>query len=564
MWNSLVNLALLVALMTMEASAQTSGNWKLQIPQRFPQAPGLLAYDSARSQMVLYTGANDIWLWDGSNWTQKFPQTTPPARGGYAMAYDAARSQIILFGGTDDLGLLNDTWVWDGINWSPKFPQSSPSPRTGHGMAYDAARSQIMLFGGFAEGLGTTDVTWVWDGTNWTQKFPPVRPSPRDNFAMAYDSARAQVVLFGGVFATSSDAMWVWDGTTWAQRSSSISPSTRVGAAMAFDASRGQLILFGGAAQPNDTWAWDGARWTLQLPTSSPSERSSLALAYDTAHTQIVLFGGRNRFGVRLTDTWTWTSASTGTPPLIDHAITAGAYGAFTDAAPGSWIEIYGSNLSNTTRTWTAADFIGNTAPTSLDGVQVTIGGQKAAVYYIQSNPAQVSAQVPSNVATGGPVPLTVTNGGLTSAPINVTLKATDPGMLAPPSFSIGGKQYVVALLPDNVTYILPPGVIPGVPARQARPGDTITMYGVGFGGVNPAFSAGQVVTQSNQLALTFQILFGQTAALVQYAGLAPGAVGLYQFNVVVPAVADNDLVPLGFVLGGVASTQTLYIAVHR
>jgi uncharacterized protein (TIGR03437 family) len=48
------------------------------------------------------------------------------------------------------------------------------------------------------------------------------------------------------------------------------------------------------------------------------------------------------------------------------------------------------------------------------------------------------------------------------------------------------------------------------------------------------------------------------------YFGLAPGFVGLYQFDVVVPAVPDNDLVPLTFNLGGVAGTQTLYIAVHE
>jgi uncharacterized protein (TIGR03437 family) len=38
----------------------------------------------------------------------------------------------------------------------------------------------------------------------------------------------------------------------------------------------------------------------------------------------------------------------------------------------------------------------------------------------------------------------------------------------------------------------------------------------------------------------------------------------LYQFNVTVPAVADNNLVPLTFSLGGVPGAQTLYIAVHQ
>jgi uncharacterized protein (TIGR03437 family) len=43
---------------------------------------------------------------------------------------------------------------------------------------------------------------------------------------------------------------------------------------------------------------------------------------------------------------------------------------------------------------------------------------------------------------------------------------------------------------------------------------------------------------------------------------LAPGFTGLYQFNVVVPASPGNGAVPLTFTVGGVAGTQTLYLAV--
>ena len=48
------------------------------------------------------------------------------------------------------------------------------------------------------------------------------------------------------------------------------------------------------------------------------------------------------------------------------------------------------------------------------------------------------------------------------------------------------------------------------------------------------------------------------------YAGLTPGYVGLYQFNVVVPNVAASDTVPLTFTLGGTAGSQSLVIAVQN
>ena len=66
-----------------------------------------------------------------------------------------------------------------------------------------------------------------------------------------------------------------------------------------------------------------------------------------------------------------------------------------------------------------------------------------------------------------------------------------------------------------------------------------------------------------NSLTVPFNLYFGQTLAQVTYDGLAPGTVGLYQFDVVVPSVPASDAVPLSFTLGGVAGGQTLYIAVQ-
>jgi len=251
-------------------------------------------------------------------------------------------------------------------------------------------------------------------------------------------------------------------------------------------------------------------------------------------------------------------------PPVtsVTGVVSASSFGELPNVAPGGWIEIYGSNLAPDTRPWNGTDFAGNNAPTMLDSVSVTIGGQNAFVDYI--SPGQVNAQVPSNVSTGGMLPLVVTNGDDASQPLNVNVQPTEAGLLAPLSFKISGNQYVVALFSDG-SYVLPAGAIPGVTSRPAHPGDEIVMYGVGFGPVTPEISAGVIVTQTNKLTLPLQILFGQTPAQsIPYAGLSPNYVGLYQFNVVVPAVPDSDLVPLTFNLGGVAGAQTLFTAVEQ
>ncbi len=89
-------------------------------------------------------------------------------------------------------------------------------------------------------------------------------------------------------------------------------------------------------------------------------------------------------------------------------------------------------------------------------------------------------------------------------------------------------------------------------------------MYGIGFGPVTPLTPAGQIAQGTSQLIGSLQFLFGQSPAQLAYDGLAPGLVALYQFNVIVPAVSDSDLVPLTFNLNGVPGTQTLFTAVHQ
>jgi hypothetical protein len=149
--------------------------------------------------------------------------------------------------------------------------------------------------------------------------------------------------------------------------------------------------------------------------------------------------------------------------PAVSGVVTASQFGQFQSIAPGAWIEIYGSNLGSKTRPWELTDFQGVFAPKSLEGTSVTIGGQNAFIAYVSPN--QVNAQVPSNVGIGSQ-PLVVTSLAGGSVPYTVVVNQTAPGMFAPGSFSAFGIQYVAALFPDGATFVLPPGVFPGVPSQ--------------------------------------------------------------------------------------------------
>ena len=267
-----------------------------------------------------------------------------------------------------------------------------------------------------------------------------------------------------------------------------------------------------------------------------------------------------------------------GPAPLIRTAngvISASDFGALTSIAPGSWIEIYGSNLAPTTREWANSDFTGINAPTSLNLTTVSVGGQSAFVEYI--SPTQVNAQVPGTIGLGSqPVVVSTPAGSSTAFNINVTLQ--QPGLFAPAVFKIVGKPYVGALFPDGVTYVFPTDSFAGIPSRPAKPGDVIVIYGIGFGPV-PGNPPGQIPQTANGLTLPIlpKFYFGGVQAQVQYAGLAPqtattGYIGLYQFNLIVPSISvpagQVAAVPLTFTVNenrtDVPGAQTLYTAVQN
>jgi len=74
----------------------------------------------------------------------------------------------------------------------------------------------------------------------------------------------------------------------------------------------------------------------------------------------------------------------------------------------------------------------------------------------------------------------------------------------------------------------------------------------------------GYPVQQTNSLAQNFQLSVGGAPAVPSYYGLAQTAIGLYQFNLVVPSIPDNSAAPLTFSVGGTAGTQTLFTAVQN
>jgi uncharacterized protein (TIGR03437 family) len=253
------------------------------------------------------------------------------------------------------------------------------------------------------------------------------------------------------------------------------------------------------------------------------------------------------------------------TPSISANGIaTAGSYGAYRTASPGTYIEIYGNNLAPARdRIWASSDFRDNNAPTSLDGVSVTVNGQAAFVYF--TNAGQINVQVPAGVPTIGQVPVVVSFNGIASGTAMIEMRVRTPGLLAPPAFKVEDRQYVAAVRPANNAYITN-GRIAGIPAAPAIPGETIVLYGIGFGAVTNASVpiAGRVVAELAPLSAPVSVRIGELEARVSYAGLVPGSVGLYQLNVEVPQDAQEGDQPLRVTVDGEAIGQQLWLPVGR
>jgi len=241
--------------------------------------------------------------------------------------------------------------------------------------------------------------------------------------------------------------------------------------------------------------------------------------------------------------------------------IAASDFGGASAAAVGSFIEIYGTNLAGTTRNWRLSDFNKGKAPTTVDGVTATVGGKPAYISFV--SPGQVNVQVPSGVSTGGSAAVVVTYKNQSTAAAALAIQPLAGALLAPAKFKVNGKQYVAAYHVNGT--VITGGNIPGLPASPVVAGETVQFYGLGFGPVSSgAPITGQLATGQTKLSTPVEFLFGdqKLPGTVLYQGLAPTFVGLYQFNVTIPATVPSGDVALHVSQGPTALPQTLYISV--
>jgi uncharacterized protein (TIGR03437 family) len=233
--------------------------------------------------------------------------------------------------------------------------------------------------------------------------------------------------------------------------------------------------------------------------------------------------------------------------------------------APNTWVSIYGSNFATAgfTDTWTHAISTSSTGalPTTLDGVSVMVGGQAAYVAYLSAS--QINVLTP-NVGFG-PLQVTVANAAGTSNAVTITSQQDVPGFFEWPSGCTSNCQPVAthADYSDAVAN----GTFAGVTTVPAAPGETIVLWGSGFGTTTPAIPYGVAVPSTPVFDTTAAVSATLNGAPVTvYQGLAfltAGNAGLFQMGLTVPAGLANGSYPLIVTINSIPS-PALMLTVHN
>jgi uncharacterized protein (TIGR03437 family) len=274
----------------------------------------------------------------------------------------------------------------------------------------------------------------------------------------------------------------------------------------------------------------------------------ALDVAVDSSG-NLYIYGGNTVYKV--------TGLTGATPPPVP-AISANGVVNGASFQPGvtanSWITIQGTNLAAQTDDWSNA-IVNGALPTTLDGVSVSMGGQAAYVYYI--SPGQLNVLAPDVPA--GPVTVTVTAPGGTSASFTVTADAYGPAFFPWP-----GNQ-VVATRTDY-SYAVKAGTFAGATTIPAKPGDVLILWATGFGPTTPAPPPGVAVpsTTGYPTATLPTVTIDSIPATVYGAALAPGSAGLYQIAIQVPpSLSDGDWT-IQASIGGALSPAGTILSVHQ
>ena len=224
--------------------------------------------------------------------------------------------------------------------------------------------------------------------------------------------------------------------------------------------------------------------------------------------------------------------------------------------APGGLAALFGSGLADSTSDpQSSAPW-----PTAIVNREISVNDTTSAPLF-QVSPGQINFQVPSGANIGqNSISVRVADTSELLAGGALLVAANSPGFF---TLSQDGKGQAAARNQDGITV--------NGPANPAPRGSVISLYGTGQGQVSPAVADGTgapasppamtvaVPTSDAKTCLQQQpsvcVAIASSFANIQFSGLAPNYVGLWQLNVQIPMDAPTGpAVPVRVVINSTTS----------
>lgn len=279
----------------------------------------------------------------------------------------------------------------------------------------------------------------------------------------------------------------------------------------------------------------------LSLASLKDGNWTATWLTQRTSQSQVSVMVNANSAGVSGSAQLTLGLQGSAVVPAINPGavLSAASYSPGQPLSPGSFVSIFGSHLSNGLNQSQAAPY-----QTQLGATQAYLAGRAIPLQFAADG--QINAIVPYDMPVNTTLQIVIANGPALSVPEPVVIASAQPAVFTK-DLSGKGAGIVVGTRPDLSTY--------SVDASHAlHSGDVATIYCAGLGAVNPPIDAGAAAPTStlSNAANPVTVTIGGQNAPVAFAGLAPGYVGLYQVNAVVPAgIAAGTDVPLTLSVAG-------------
>ena len=242
---------------------------------------------------------------------------------------------------------------------------------------------------------------------------------------------------------------------------------------------------------------------------------------------------------------WQFDGQARAKPAIPANGIVNGAsFEAAKPVAPGSYISIFGSALSDDINQASSLPL-----PLAIDFVNVSFDVPAAKLSLpgrlIYVSPGQINVQIPWELAGQSSVQVKVTIDFSRSNVYTLPLAAQSPSFFE--SKDASGNSFVAALDENNRP------INAGNPALR---GHAIQLFANGLGAVTnqPATGDPAPFSPLAQTIAAATVDIGGKQAQVSYSGLAPGFPGLYQLNVVVPPDASSGIDPVAVSIGGANS----------